>query len=99
MNICKRTENCSKFTKDMIDTTQCQNTEIFSLRSTTLETFSWLEEARARESSNSDTKFVQLLRARPLDPRAARRLQVGNCALHCLQSPLQGIVTLAICSH
>ena len=92
VNICKRTENCSKFTKDMIDTTQCQNTEIFSLRSSTLETFSWLEEARARESSNSDTKFVQLLRARPLDPRAARRLQVGNTVLHCLHHRFRGLL-------
>ena len=48
-NICTRVEHESKFNRDMIETTKCQNSEIFSLRSSTLETFSWLEEARARD--------------------------------------------------
>jgi len=75
VQLCTRTESCSKFCRDVIDTTKCQNTEIFSLRSSTLETFSWLEEAKARDSSTGDTRYLQLLRARPLDPRSLRKME------------------------
>ena len=51
-----------------------QNAEISELRSSTLETFGWLEEARSREGTAEDCKYLQLLRARPLDPRSQRQL-------------------------
>ena len=75
VNLVTRTEHCARFSRDITDTTKCQNSEIFSLRSSTLETFSWLEEAVARERSGSEHKYVQLLRARPLDPRSVRMME------------------------
>ena len=69
VTICSGVEQASKFCRDIIETTECQNTEIFSLRSSTLETFSWLEDAVARDKSGVEHKYQQLLRARPLDPR------------------------------
>ena len=48
-----------------------QNAE---LRSSTLETSGWLEEARSREGAAEDCKYLQLLRAQPLNPCSQRQL-------------------------
>ena len=64
VSICSGVEQCSKFCRDILETTECQNSEIFALRTSTLETFSWLEEAVARDRSGVEHKYQQLLRAR-----------------------------------
>merc|ERR1719391_1591610 len=79
------------FTKDVIETTKCQNAEISELRSSTLETFGWLEEARSREGTAEDCKYLQLLRARPLDPRSQRQLASLRAQfLYCEQQVEEG---------
>ena len=56
VNIKTRTEAADKFCKDVIETTTAQNVEIHELRSDTLEAFSWLEEARARDVQSQDVR-------------------------------------------
>ena len=46
----------------LMKSTLNQNAEISELRSSTLETFGWLEEARSREGTAEDCKYLQLLR-------------------------------------
>ena len=74
VTICSGVEQCNKFCRDIIETTKCQSSEIFALRPSILETFSWLEEAVARDKSEVEHKYQQLVRARPLDPRSQRMM-------------------------
>ena len=63
-----------------------QNAEISELRSSTLETSGWLEEARSREGTAEDCKYLQLLRAQPLNPCSQRQLASLRVQfLHCEQ--------------
>ena len=69
-----------------------QNAE---LRSSTLETSGWLEEARSREGTAEDCKYLQLLRARPLDPRSQRQLAgLRDQFLYCEQQVCPAAVTI-----
>ena len=86
-------EHCSKFCKDIIETTKCQNNEIHSLRSPTLDTFSWVEEARAREKSGSEHKYVQLLRARPLDPRSVKMMEKLRSQFFYCEQQIEEVLT------
>ena len=94
VTICSGVEQCSKFCRDILETTECQNSEIFALRASTLETFSWLEEAVARDRSGVEHKYQQLLRARPLDPRSARMMDKLRSQLFYCEQQVEEVGTV-----
>ena len=66
-----------------------QNVEIAELRSSTLETFGWLEEARSREGTAEDCKYLQLLRWDVVSP-GRQPAQIEQCS--CLMKKFQGLI-------
>ena len=63
-----------RFCKDLIVITEAQNNEIHGLKTSTLESFEWAEEARSRDLRQRDPRYQQLLKGRALDPLSQKRL-------------------------
>ena len=82
------TEALGKFAKDLVDTTAGQSLEIGDLRAEAIETFGWVEEATTRSLQTGGRNFVQLARARPLDPRSRKKMADINALYNYLELQL-----------